>query len=140
MLYNEPYLCIMVNRIKIPLSIMTKKTEETKPQQATEGEMVKIPHEYLIDGVNQAVSEIKQKMESARAKYGSRYNHKNDYEEFGRRFGYNDPERIWEEYDRVWNKQSKESAIVRKVVRLLGDMARYYAINRMREDMKNEKK
>lgn len=114
------------------------KTEEQVPQNP-EGEMVKIPHEYLIDGVKQAVSEIKQKMESARAKYGGRYNYKNDYEEFGRRFGYNDPEKIWEEYDRVWNKQSKEPAIVRNVLKLLGDMARYYAIGRMRQEMKQEK-
>ena len=116
------------------------KTEETKPQQAPQGEMVKIPHEYLIEGVKQAVDEIDKKMRSARIKYGNQYNQKNDYEEFGRRFGYNDPERIWEEFDRVWNKQSNQPAVIRKVLRVIGDSARYHAIARLREEMKKEAK
>ena len=116
------------------------KTEETKPQQAPQGELVQIPHEYLIDGVKQAVDEIDKKMRSARIKYGNQYNQKNDYEEFGRRFGYKDPERIWEEFDRVWNKQSNQPAVIRKVLRVIGDSARYYAIARLREDMKKEAK
>ena len=119
---------------------MTNKTEETKPQQAPQGEMVKIPHEYLIDGVKQAVDEAKAKMAEARAKYGSSYNKKNDYEEFGRRFGWNDPEAIWQEFDRVWNRQSTQPAVIRKVLRVIGDSARYYAVARLREEMKQEKK
>ena len=117
---------------------MTKKTEEKKPQNP-KGEMVQIPHEYLIDGVKQAVEEVKQKMAAARKQYGNSYNKKNDYEEFGRRFGYGDPEAIWAEFDRVWNKQSTQPAVVRKVLKLLGDSARYYAIARLREDMKKKK-
>ena len=105
-----------------------------------EGEMVQIPHEYLIDGIKQAASEIKKKMMNARVKYENRYNDKNDYEEFGRRFGYNDPEKIWTEYDRVWNKQSNEPAIIRNVLKLLGDMARYYAVSRMNEEAKQKAK
>lgn len=101
--------------------------------------MVKIPHEYLIDGVKQAVQEIKQKMAAARAKYGNQYNQKNDYEEFGRRFGYNEPEAIWTEFDRVWNRQSKEPAVIRNVIKVLGNQARYHAIARLREEMKAEK-
>lgn len=118
---------------------MTKKTEENKPKNP-EGELVQIPHEYLIEGVKQAVQEIKQKMAAARAKYGNQYNQKNDYEEFGRRFGYNDPEAIWTEFDRVWNKQSNQPAVIRKVLRVIGDSARYYAIARLREDMKEKAK
>lgn len=117
---------------------MTKKTEENKPQNP-EGVLVQIPHEYLIDGVKQAVQEIKQKMAAASAKYGNQYNQKNDYEEFGRMFGYNDPEAIWTEFDRVWNKQSTQPAVIRKVLRVIGDSARCYAIARLREDMKAEK-
>lgn len=121
---------------------MSEKIEEKKEEKtkAPEGEMVEIPHEYLIDGVKKAVQEIKMKMSAARVKYGSRYNEKNDYEEFGRRFGYNEPETIWKEYDLVFNKTSNQPAVIRNVLRLLGDMARYYAISRMREEMNKEKK
>lgn len=118
---------------------MTKKTEENKPQNP-EGEMVKIPYEYLIEGVKQAVDETKANMAEARAKYGSSYNKKNDYEEFGRRFGWNDPEAIWQEFDRVWNGQSKEPAVIRNVIQVLGNQARYYAIARLREEIKQQKK
>lgn len=117
---------------------MANKTEEQIPQNP-EGEMVEIPHEYLIEGIKRASSEIQEKMNKARIKYGSRYNSKNDYEEFGRRFGYNDPEKIWSEYDLVWNKQSTQPAVIRKIAKLLGDMARYYAIGRMRDDMRKNK-
>lgn len=118
---------------------MAKKTEEKKPQNP-KGEMVQIPHEYLIEGVRKAVMETKRKMAAARKQYGNSYNKKNDYEEFGRRFGWNDPEAIWAEFDRVWNKQSTQPAVIRKVLRVIGDSARYYAIARMREDLKKEKK
>ena len=110
----------------------------TGKKKNQEGEMVQIPHEYLIDGIKQAASEIKLKMMNARSKYGNRYNSKNDYEEFGRRFGYDDPEKIWTEYDRVWNKQSNEPAVIRKVLKLLGDMARYYAVSRMNKEAKQK--
>jgi hypothetical protein len=119
---------------------MANKTEEQKPQQAPQGEMVKIPHEYLIEGVKQAVQEIEQKMAAARLKYLNRYNEKNDNEEFGRRFGYSDHEKIWTEFDRVWNRQSTQPAVIRKVLRVIGDSARYYAIARLRQEMKQEKK
>lgn len=105
-------------------------------KQKSEEEMVQIPHEYLIDGMKQAAQEIKEKMSSARAKYGSRYNRKNDWEEFGRRFEYDDPEKVLAEYTLVLNKQSSESSVIRRVVKLLGDMAQYHAIGRMREEMK----
>lgn len=121
---------------------MTKKTEEQKSQRPDgklpEGKLVKIPQEYLIEGVRQAVADIKLKMLEARRKYGSQYNRKNPYEEFGRRFGYDNPVKIWEEYDLIWTRQSTQPSIIRKVAKLLGDQARIYAINRMREDMKNE--
>ena len=127
-----------MNKLRIPFSVMAKKTEETK-QQAPEAQMVKIPHEYLIEGVKQAVEELKKKIAQARKKYGNRYNWKNVYEEFGRRFGYNDPERIWEEFHLISNKQSKQPSTIREVIKLIGEMARYSAISRMREDLKKEK-
>lgn len=128
-----------MNKLKIPFSVMAKKTEETKPQQAPQAQMVKIPHEYLIEGVKQAAEELKTKMAQARKKYGSRYNSKNVYEEFGRRFGYNDPERIWEEFHLISNKQSKQPSTIREVIKLIGEMARYSAISRMREELKEKK-
>ncbi len=109
------------------------KTQEQQ-QQPQEGAMVEIPHDYLIDGVKQSVGDIMRLMKEMRVKHGPRYNEKNDFEEFGRRFGYDDAERIWAEFDLVWNKRSKEPSSVRKVVRLIGDSARYYAVERMRRE------
>lgn len=97
-------------------------------------EMVEIPHEYLIEGVKQAVEDVKVMLARARAKHGDRYNERNDYETFGRRFGYNDPEKIWAEFMLVFNKQSREPAAVRHVIKDLGSRARYYAIRRMQQN------
>lgn len=118
------------------------KQEEKKDEKAKapEGEMVEIPHEYLIEGVKKAVQEIKTKMSAARAKYGSRYNEKNDYEEFGRRFGYKDPEKIWAEFELVWVKQSKQPASVRKVISAIGNAARNYALQRYVSEHQQEQK
>lgn len=102
--------------------------------------MMEIPHDYLIEGIKNVVANIKKLMDDKRREYGRGYNRKNDYEEFGRRFGYNDPERIWREYDLIWNKQSTQPAIIRGVIRIIGDNARHQAIARLRQETKEAEK
>jgi hypothetical protein len=103
-------------------------------------EMVEIPHEYLIEGVRKAGNDVKSYMERSRAKYGNRYNEKNDYEVFGRRFGYQRHEDIWKEFLLVANKQSKEPAVIRNVITVLGNTARNHAILRMRQEYQEQEK
>ena len=125
---------------------MTKKTEEQKSQRPDgklpEGKLVKIPQEYLIEGVRQAVADIKLKMLEARRKYGSQYNRKNPYEEFGRRFGFNDPEKIWSEFELVFEKKSRQPSEIRKVIELIGDQARLHAAQKLfaEQQARQEKK
>ena len=102
-------------------------------------EMVEIPHDYLIEGVKKAVDDVFEYMKDARRKYGSSYNEKNDYEMFSRRFGYEDAERIWKEFTLVANKRSNRPASVRGVITVLGNKARYYAIERMRKEYQEKK-
>ena len=102
--------------------------------------MMEIPHDYLIEGIKNVVANIKKLMDDKRREYGRGYNRKNDYEEFGRRFGYDDPERIWREYDLIWNKQSTQPAIIRSVIRIIGDNARHQAIARLRQETKEAEK
>lgn len=101
--------------------------EQEKQQQR---QSIELPHEDLIQGVRKTVYNIQQAMKDAREKYGARYNKKNDYEEFGRRFGYDDPERLWHEFDLVWQKCSGEPASIRRVLLEIGNGARTYAIKK----------
>ena len=101
---------------------------------------IQLPKEYLIEGVKQSIKDVHKMMSDARSKYGNRYNEKNDYEEFGRRFGYKDPEEIWAEFELVWVKQSKQPASVRKVINAIGNAARNYALQRYISEHQQEQK
>ena len=101
-------------------------------------EMVEIPHEYLIEGVRKAVDDVASGLAKARKKYGPRYNEKNDYEVFDRRFGYGDAEKIWKEYQLVFNKRSNQPAAIRHVIGMLGNTARQYAIQRMQQEYREK--
>lgn len=101
---------------------------EQEKQQQQQG--IELPHEDLITGVRKVVENIRKSLKDAREKYGARYNRKNDYEEFGRRFGYDDPERLWHEFDLVWQKRSNEPASIRRVLLEIGNGARTYAIKK----------
>ncbi len=109
--------------------------QEQKQQQQ---QAVELPHEYLIEGVKKAVDEIKASMEDARKKYGPRYNKKNRFEEFKRRFGLDDPERIWKEFDLVGNKSSREPAVVRDVLKDIGAYARNHAASRFFQEQQEK--
>lgn len=105
-----------------------------------EQQPIQLPKEYLIEGVKQSVKDVQKMMSDARSKYGNRYNEKNDYEEFGRRFGYYNPEEIWAEFELVWVKQSKQPASVRKVISAIGNAARNYALQRYVSEHQQEQK
>ena len=105
-----------------------------------EQQPIQLPKEYLIEGVKQSVKDVHKMMSDARSKYGNRYNEKNDYEEFGRRFGYNNPEEIWAEFELVWIKQSKQPASIRKVISAIGNAARNYALHRYVSEHQQEQK
>ena len=98
--------------------------------------MVEIPHEYLIEGVKKAVKDVLKMMNDARLKYGNRYNKKNDYEVFDRRFGYNDPEKLWAEFELIWQKKSNQPAALRKVITAIGLSARDYALHKYAMEQK----
>lgn len=106
-------------------------------KQQTE-EMVEIPHEYLIDGVRKAVDDVDAFLAEARKQHGKNYNWRNDYETFDRRFGYNDLEKIWQEYKLVADKRSSQPAAVRHVIEKIGSRGRAYAILRMRQDYQEQ--
>ena len=101
-------------------------------------EMVEIPHDYLIEGVRKAVDDVDAFLAKARKQHGENYNWKNHYETFGRRFGYTDAEKIWQEFTLVVNKRSSQPAAVRHVIEVIGSRARSYAILRMRQDYKEQ--
>lgn len=98
-------------------------------QQPQDGGFV-IPREYLLAGIADGVKQVEKMLDQARAKYGKRYNEKNDYEECKRRFGFSSHERLLQEYELIWQKQSKEPSVIRKVIRVIGDHARQFAINK----------
>ena len=105
-----------------------------------EKKSIQLPKEYFIEGVKQSVKDVQKMMNDARSKYGNRYNKKNDYEEFGRRFGYKDPEKIWAEFELVWVKWSKQPASIRKVISAIGNAARNYALQRYVSEHQQEQK
>ena len=82
-------------------------TAENDDQQVNDG-MFEIPHDYL----------------------SNHYNEKNDWELFSRKFGYNDPEKLWAEFELIWQKNSKQPAAVRKVIQAIGLQARTYALRK----------
>ncbi len=93
--------------------------------------MKEIPHHLLIQGVVRATKDVEAMLNDAQVKYGDRYNEKNDFEVFRRRFGYDDPEKIWNEFSLVYVKKSTLPAQLRKVINTLGNAARQYALQQM---------
>lgn len=100
-----------------------------KEQKQTDG-TITLPREYFIEGVQKAACEVKKKLHDARKKFGAAYNSKNEFDVFDRRFGYDDAEKILREYELVWVKRSRQPAIIRKVIKAIGDSARRHAIRR----------
>ena len=115
---------------------LENKTSAVAEENKEQNGMVEIPHEYLIEGVKKAVRDVRKMMNDARLKYGNRYNKKNDYEMFDRRFGYNDPEKLWAEFELIWQKKSNQPAALRKVITAIGLSARDYALHKYAMEQK----
>lgn len=115
---------------------LENKTSAVAEENKEQNGMVEIPHEYLIEGVKKAVKDVLKMMNDARLKYGNRYNKKNDYEMFDRRFGYNDPEKLWAEFELIWQKKSNQPAALRKVITAIGLSARDYALHKYAMEQK----
>ena len=119
---------------------LENKTSAVAEENKEQNGMVEIPHEYLIEGVKKAVKDVLKMMNDARLKYGNRYNKKNDYEMFDRRFGYNDPEKLWAEFELIWQKKSNQPAALRKVITAIGLSARDYALHKYAMEQKKTNK
>ena len=115
---------------------LENKTSAVAEENKEQNGMVEIPHEYLIEGVKKAVRDVHKMMNDARLKYGNRYNKKNDYEMFDRRFGYNDPEKLWAEFELIWQEKSNQPAALRKVITAIGLSARDYALHKYAMEQK----
>lgn len=115
---------------------LENKTSAVAEENKEQNGMIEIPHEYLIEGVKKAVKDVLKMMNDARLKYGNRYNKKNDYEVFDRRFGYNDPEKLWAEFELIWQKKSNQPAALRKVITAIGLSARDYALHKYAMEQK----
>ena len=116
---------------------MAKKKQEAK---APDKQMVEIPRERVLEGVKEAVKEMLKMMREAKAKYGIHYNTKNEYEVFCRRFDTNDAEKILQEFDLIRAKQSNQPAVIRGVIKQLGENAFRYCYVMWAKEQKQEKK
>ena len=117
---------------------MAKKKQEAK---APDKQMVEVPRERVLEGIKEAVKEMLKMMREAKAKYGIHYNTKNEYEVFCRRFGTNDAEKILQEFDLIRAKQSNQPAVIRGVIKQLGENAFRYCYMMWRkeqQEMTNE--
>lgn len=112
---------------------------EGKNNTQNEQQGLVIPREYFIDGIKEAKSQIWKMEAAAKLKYGQRYNWKNSFEECERRFGFSDNEKILNEYELICNKQSKQPAVIRRVIEQMGDSACRYALNRYQEEQRKKK-
>jgi len=91
--------------------------------------------------------EIDKMLADARKEYGARYNKKNQYEELYRRFGdpQINPDKFYDEYKLILNKQSTLPAAVRNVVDSIGNRACYaywadYYRKKAKENLEKEEK
>ena len=89
-------------------------------------QQVDVSRERVLEGIKEAVKQMLKMMRDARAKHGIHYNTKNDYEVFCRRFGTNDAEKILQEFDLIRAKQSNQPAVIRGVIKQLGENAFRY--------------
>lgn len=137
---------------------MTKKKQEAKAPEQEQAQqkqqieqelqqqgmqMVDVPRERVLEGIKEAVKQMLKMMREAKVKYGIHYNTKNEYEVFCRRFGANDAEKILQEFDLIRAKQSNQPAVIRKVIKELGENAFRYCYMmwaKEQQEMKKEQK
>ena len=115
-----------------------KKEQEQAGQEAGKeaqhGLQIEISRERMLEGVEDAVKQMQMMMRNAKIEYGELYNKKTEYEEFCRRFGTN-TEEILQEFDLVRANQSKQPAVIRKVIKQLGDNAFRYCYMMWRKEV-----
>lgn len=80
----------------------------------------------LVDEVRQSLREMHRALNEQREKLGVRYNHRNVYEQLGRRFG-EDPQKLIAEYNLILDKKSAQPASVREPIKAVVQTA----INRL---------
>lgn len=97
-------------------------------------QQVDVSRERVLEGIKEAVKQMLKMMRDARAKHGIHYNTKNDYEVFCRRFGTNDAEKILQEFDLIRAKQSNQPAVIRGVIKQLGENAFRYCYMMWRKE------
>lgn len=127
------------NEAQQPTVEQPEAQSQTAQQQMPEGVII-LPKEYVLEGMENAMKEMHRMMSEARVKYGNRYNEKNEYEEFCRRFpGADDAERVLAEFEMVFDKKSSQPAGIRGTIKQLGDNARRYAyVKWLQEQKKGE--
>ena len=121
-----------------------QQKQQIKDELQQQGmQMVDVPRERVLEGIKEAVKQMLKMMRDAKAKYGIHYNTKNEYEVFCRRFGTNDAEKILQEFDLIRAKQSNQPAVIRKVIKELGENAFRYCYmmwTKEQQEMKKDQK
>lgn len=129
---------------KAPEQEQTQQKQQIEQELQQQGQqMVDVPRERVLEGIKEAVKQMLKMMRDAKAKHGIHYNTKNDYEVFCRRFGTNDAEKILKEFDLIRAKQSNQPAVIRNVIKQLGENAFRYCYMmwaKEQQEMKKEQK
>ena len=109
---------------------------------AEEANRPQFTKENLRPYIRQVGKEIDKMIADAREQYGARYNQKNKYEELYRRFGdpQKDPDKFFDEYTLILNKQSTLPAAVRNVVDTIGNRAGFAFLSDFYRKQAQEKK
>ncbi len=90
----------------------------------------RVPREYVLEGIKEGTGRLVKALMDSRIKYGKSYNENNLYEDFNRKFGFSDPDRILRAYERVFIKKSELPENIQKVVKEIGDYGRAYAADK----------
>lgn len=74
-----------------------------------------VTFDELVVEVEKSLKDMHNELRRQRNKYGTRYNHKNKYEQLNRRFG-EDPLKLIDEYNLILDKKSNQPAAVREPI------------------------
>jgi len=101
-----------------------------KETNENENRTLKIPHEMMVECTKEALKNFRQEIKDAKRKFGARYNRNNIFEICMRNFPMDDEEKVFQEYELIFRKQSRQPSSVRQVIRQIGDIARREALIR----------
>ncbi len=118
----------------------TKVQELPEQQSGRKEQKIELSRERVLEGIKEAVRQMQKMMFDAKVRYGADYNQNNEYEVFCRRFGADDAEKILHEFDLIRARLSDQPAVIRKVIKELGENAfRYcYAMWKKERDGESE--